>query len=103
MAYGALGRYVRAVQDYNSIDRELPPDHAEMSDFRRTAPFRALCAKWGAAPVAIAHRYAMAKDGVDAAILGVKNRDELNQCLMAEELGPLEPARMAEIDALNLA
>ena len=35
-------------------------------------------------------------------ILGVKNREELKQCVDAEAAGPLEPALMARIDGLGL-
>jgi len=35
-------------------------------------------------------------------VLGVKNRDELRQCLDAEAAGPLSPAEMAAIDSLRL-
>jgi aryl-alcohol dehydrogenase-like predicted oxidoreductase len=97
---------IRAVQAgalTNAIDRDLKPDHAELRDYARAAPFRALCAKWGEDPAAIAHRYALSMDGVDSLILGVKNRDELRQCLDAEAAGALEPDRIAAIDALGLA
>jgi hypothetical protein len=40
---------------------------------------------------------------IDTVVLGVKNRAELTQCVAAEAMGDLEPAQMAEIDALGLA
>jgi aryl-alcohol dehydrogenase-like predicted oxidoreductase len=50
----------------------------------------------------VAPRYALAMDGVDTVVLGVKNRAELAQCLTAEEAGPLEADVVARIDALGL-
>ena len=100
---GVMG--IRAVQAgalTASIDRELPADHPEALDYVRAAPFRALCAEIGEDPAMIAHRYALGMDGVDTVILGVKNRQELRQCLEAERLGPLDAALTARIDGLGL-
>jgi len=100
---GVMG--IRAVQAgalTAAIDRELPPEHAEMRDYGRAASYRALCQEIGEDPALIAHRYALSMDGVDTVILGVKNRAELQQCLDAEAAGPLEPALMARIEALGL-
>lgn len=96
---------IRAVQAgalTNSFDRELRADDRDMEDFRRAAPFRELCAKWGADPAIIAHRYALGMAGVETLVLGVKNRDELADALGAEREGPLEPAQIAAIDGLGL-
>ncbi|HEX3916350.1 MAG TPA: aldo/keto reductase, partial [Caulobacteraceae bacterium] len=71
-------------------------------DYDRAAPYRALCATWGEDPAYVAHRYALGIAGVDTLVLGVKNRAELQQCLDAEAAGPLEPDRVAAIDALGL-
>ena len=101
-AVGVLG--IRAVQAgalTNSIDRALPPDHAEAKDFALAAPFRALCKEIGDDPAIVAHRYALAMDGVVTVILGVKNREELEQCLAAEAR-PLEKELVARIDGLGL-
>jgi aryl-alcohol dehydrogenase-like predicted oxidoreductase len=100
---GVMG--IRAVQAgalTRAIDRPLDPDHPDARDFVRAAPFRALCEKWGAVPAVIAHRYALGMDGVDTLVLGVKNREELRQCLDAEAAGPLPPEETAAIDALRL-
>ena len=100
---GVMG--IRAVQAgalTAALDRDLPPDHPEAIDFARAAPFRALCARMGADPALIAHRYALAMDGVDTVVLGVKYRAELAGCLEAEAEGPLPPDVVAEIDALGL-
>ncbi len=100
---GVMG--IRAVQAgalTRAIDRDLPDDHAEVRDFRRAAPWRALCQELGEDPALLAHRYALSMTGVGTVVLGVKNREELAGCLAAEEAGPLEPELMARIDALGL-
>lgn len=100
---GVMG--IRAAQAgalTRAIDRPLDPDHPDARDFVRAAPFRALCEKWGADPAVIAHRYALGMEGVDTLVLGVKNREELRQCLDAEAAGPLSPEETAAIDALRL-
>ena len=100
---GVLGiRVVQAGALASAIDRSMSPNHPEMRDYARAAPFRSLCAEIGKDPAVVAHRYAMSMPGVDTIILGVKNRAELAQCITAEEEGPLEPALMAKIDALGL-
>ena len=87
----------------NAIDRALAPDHAEARDFERARSRIARCAaKSARIRPSIAHRYALSMAGVDTVILGVKNRDELRQCLEAEARGALEPALMQRIDALGL-
>ncbi len=100
---GVMG--IRAVQAgalTRSFDRNVPADDVDARDFAKATPFRALCAGWGADPAFVAHRYALGIDGVDTLILGVKNRDELRQCLDAERAGPLSNDEVAEIDALGL-
>jgi len=100
---GVLG--IRAVQAgalTGEVDRELSPNNHDRKDFERAAPFRALCKQFGMDPAIVAHRYALSLPGVATVILGVKNRDELRQCLEAEASGPLEPALMAKIDGLGL-
>ncbi len=96
---GIMG--IRAVQAgalTAAIDRPLPPDHADAKDFARAAGFRALCAKHTTNPAIPAHRYALSLP-IDTLVLGVKNRQELADCIAAETAGPLTPAEMAEIDA----
>lgn len=100
---GVMG--IRAVQAgalTSAIDRDLPADHPEVRDFRRAAPWRALCRELGENPAVLAHRYALSMDGVATVVLGVKNREELAECLAAEAAGPPEPDLMARIDSLGL-
>ena len=96
---GVMG--IRAVQAgalTAAIDRPLPDDHPEVGDYERAAGFRALCAELGENPAVIAHRYALSLD-IDSLVLGVKNRQELAECVAAAEAGPLSRDLMSRIDA----
>jgi aryl-alcohol dehydrogenase-like predicted oxidoreductase len=100
---GVMG--IRAVQAgalTAQIDRTLSPNNPDAKDYAKAEPYRALCRELGEDPAILAHRYALSLPGVDTVVLGVKNRDELEQCLAAERSGPLEPALMAKIDGLGL-
>ncbi len=101
---GVMGiRAVAAGSLCASVDRELPDDEPTMVDFRAAWSFRDLCAGWGEDPAIVAHRYSLAMANVDTVVLGVKNRDELAQCIDAAERGALETGQMAAIDALDIA
>jgi aryl-alcohol dehydrogenase-like predicted oxidoreductase len=96
---GVMG--IRAVQAgalTDAFDRELPADHPDQVDYRRAAPFRALAAELGLGAAHLAHRYSLTMDGVDTVVLGVKNREELRDCLAAEAAGALEPELVERID-----
>ena len=96
---GVMG--IRAVQAgalTAAIDRPLPADHPELRDYARAAGFRGLCAELGENPAVIAHRYALSLD-IDTLVLGVKNRQELAECVAAAEAGPLPADLLARIDA----
>jgi len=69
-----------------------------MADFHRAAPFRAIAAELGVGAAHLAHRYALTIEGVDTLVLGVKNRQELQDCLAAEAAGPLEAELCDRID-----
>ncbi|MBN9494431.1 aldo/keto reductase [bacterium] len=95
---GVLG--IRAVQAgalVDSPDRELPP--AEAADFARAAGFRELAREMNTTAAVLAHRYALSMPGVSSVVLGVKNREELEECLAAEASGPLSHEQIARIDA----
>jgi len=96
---GIMG--IRAVQAgalTAAIDRDLPADHPELRDYARAEGFRRLCAELGANPAVIAHRYALSLN-IDTLVLGVKNRQELAECVAAAEAGPLDADLIARIDA----
>jgi aryl-alcohol dehydrogenase-like predicted oxidoreductase len=97
---GVMG--IRAVQAgalTDGVDRDLPPEHSTMADFRRAAPFRALARELGESAAALAHRYALSMSGVDTVVLGVKNRTELRECVAAASAGTLTPDLVQAIDA----
>ena len=97
---GVMG--IRAVQAgalTSSLDRDLPEDHPEAVDYRRAEPFRGLAAELGESPASLAHRYALTIEGISTVVLGVKNREELNECVAAEAKGRLNPELMDRIDA----
>jgi len=101
---GVMG--IRAVQAgalTTQFDRTVKDTHPDGADYRRAAPFRALCDELGVDPALLAHRYALDIAGVDTVVLGVKNRVELAQCIEAEALGPLPADLRNRIDGLGLA
>ncbi|MCZ6789404.1 MAG: aldo/keto reductase [Chloroflexi bacterium] len=96
---GVMG--IRAVQAgalTDAIDREMPQEHPEMVDYRRAAPFRELAREVGESPASLAHRYALSLEHVSTVVLGVKNREELHECIDAEAQGPLDSALMTRVD-----
>ena len=95
---GVMG--IRAVQAgalTAAIDRPLPDDHPEVRDFARAAGFRQLCGELGQNPAVLAHRYALSLD-IDTLVLGVKNREELAECVAAAEAGPLPADLIGRIE-----
>ncbi len=95
---GVMG--IRAVQAGALVDlpdRQLDP--MEARDFERAAGFRALAAELGLSAAMLAHRYALSIPDVGTVVLGVKNRDELEECLAAQAAGPLAPHVIGQIDA----
>lgn len=101
---GVLG--IRAVQAgalTAKFDREVPPESKDAQDYEKAASFRKLCAELGEDPADLATLYALAMENVDTVILGVKNRQELNDIIKAEAKGPLDKEIIKKIDALGLA
>ncbi|HIE82575.1 MAG TPA: aldo/keto reductase [Dehalococcoidia bacterium] len=96
---GTMG--IRAVQAgalTSKIDRDLAEDHPDLVDFQRATIFRQIAERVGDSPARLAHRYALAMPGVDTVVLGVKNRQELAECIEAEREGPLSLQLCTEID-----
>lgn len=84
----------------DALDRELPAGNRVRGDFDKAAPLRALAKEIGTTTAALAHRYAMSMHGGGhTVVLGVKNRDELEECVAAAHSGPLDAATVAKIDA----
>ncbi len=92
---------IRAVQAgalTDAIDRPLPDSHSELADYARAAPFRDIANEVGKSAAFLAHQYALSMGGVSTVVLGVKNRDELRECIRAEAAAPIDPALMERID-----
>ena len=60
-------------------------------------PGSAVCAELGENPAVVAHRYALGLP-IDTLVLGVKNRQELEECVAAAEAGPLSAELMARVE-----
>jgi aryl-alcohol dehydrogenase-like predicted oxidoreductase len=94
-------RAVAAGSLTSALDRSVPEDHPAAVDFARAEPFRKLAAELGESPAALAHRYALTVPGVATVVLGVKNREELAECVAAEARGPLRDEELRAVVALN--
>ena len=96
---GVMGiRAVLAGALTDGFDRDVEPDSTEQRDFDRAAPFRAVARDIGVRTAYLAYRYALSMPDVDTHVLGVKNREELRECLQAEADGPLDAELVARID-----
>ena len=97
---------IRAVQAgalTSSMDREPHPsgmDKADFTDFERALPFRELAKGWEESPASLAHRYALSAEKVSSVILGIKNRNELQECIDAESRGKLSSSEMETLQNL---
>ena len=97
---------IRAVQAgalTTKMDREPHPsgfDHPDFADYEKAQPFRDLAKDWGESPASIAHRYALSVDNVGSVILGIKNREELIECLEAEKKGRLDAEQILMLENL---
>ena len=97
---GVMGiRAVAAGSLTDAIDRDVHPKSAELKDFQRSAGFRELAKSNGLSPAYLAHLYALSMPGVDTVVLGVKNREELTECLEAEAAAPMSAELVAAMDA----
>ncbi|HNO65424.1 MAG TPA: aldo/keto reductase, partial [Tepidiformaceae bacterium] len=97
---GVMGiRAVAAGALTSTLDREIPVGSPERRDFERATGFRALAQEMGQSPAALAHRYALSMDGVATVVLGVKNREELRECVAAEAAGPLSADEFERVTA----
>lgn len=93
---------IRAVQAgalTSKIDRDLPSDHPESLDFAKAEGFRRLAQNLGMAPAFLAHQYALSMKGPATVVLGVKNREELRECILAERSGVLDEGITEQIHA----
>ena len=91
-------RAVAAGSLTDAIDRDLPPGDPALADYDRAAPLREIARGMGLTTANLAHRYALSMSGISTVVLGVKNRQELSDCLAAEAAGPLPPELVRQID-----
>ena len=83
----------------DGIDRDTAKaGKLEVRDFDRAAPVREIAAELGVSTAFLAHQYACAMP-VDTVILGVKNRAELEECVVATAAAPLDAVVKERIDA----
>ena len=68
-----------------------------MRDYRRAEGFRRLAAELQTNSAILAHRYALTLD-IDTLVLGVKNRQELADCVAAAAAEPLPAELVTQID-----
>jgi aryl-alcohol dehydrogenase-like predicted oxidoreductase len=73
-------------------------DQLDFDDYERAAPFRELANQWSESAASLAHRYALSVAKVSSVILGVKNRNELQECLDSEQKGRLTAGQIEEIE-----
>ena len=97
---------IRAVQAgalTSAMDRqphESGFDHKDFEDYEKAYIFRELVNEWQELPAKIAHRYALSIEKVSSVILGVKNRQELTECIEAEQEGVLTSKEMETLEDL---
>ena len=97
---------IRAVQAgalTSSMDRKPNPsglDKADFDDFDKALPFRELSERWGESPASLAYRYALSIEKVSSVILGIKNREELKECVFAEDKSKLNDDQINELKKL---
>ena len=97
---GVMGiRAVAAGALTDQLDRAVKAHSPEQRDFDLAAPFRNLALEFAIPTAQLAHQYALALAGVDAVVLGVKNRQELKQAVAAEASG-LSPEVLQRIATL---
>ena len=97
---------IRAVQAgalTSAMDRQPHKygfDQKDFEDYEKAYTFRELADKWQELPAKIAHRYALSIPKVSSVILGVKNRQELKECIEAEEEGMLTSKEIKVLEDL---
>ena len=97
---------IRAVQAgalTSKMDREPHPsgrDKPDFDDYEKAEAFRKLAKEWGESPASLAHRYALSTQKVSSVILGVKNTQELKECLETENMSELSEEQLKELKNL---
>jgi aryl-alcohol dehydrogenase-like predicted oxidoreductase len=85
-----------------AIDRTLPAEHPVVRDFALAQQHLGFLATEISASLAVAAmRYALSLPGVSTVVTGAKNRAEVAEAVAAAAAGPLLPATMERIAALQ--
>lgn len=85
-----------------SVDRTLPAEHPVVKDFALAQQHLGFLTTATAPSLSsAAMRYALSLPGVTTVVTGAKNRAELAEAVAAAEAGPLVPATMERIAALQ--
>jgi aryl-alcohol dehydrogenase-like predicted oxidoreductase len=85
-----------------AIDRALPTDHPVARDFALAQQHLGFLSAATSSSLAFAAmRYALSIPGVSTVVTGAKNRTELAEAVAAAEAGPLPPALIERIAALQ--
>ena len=85
------------------MDREPHPsgrDKPDFDDYERAESFRELSNEWGESPASLAHRYALSIEKISSVILGVKNTQELKECMDAENMSMLSKEQIKKLENL---
>ena len=80
------------------IDRFKLADDPESLDFQSADNYSSIARDVGKYPDFLAHQYALSMEGPATVVLGVKNREELRECIEAEAAGPLDSELVDRID-----
>ena len=83
------------------MDREPHPsgmDKKDFEDYERAESFRELAKELNESPSKLAYRYALSQNGGSSIILGVKNREELMECLESEQSTRLDKEQINKIE-----
>jgi len=95
---------IRAVQAgalTEKMDRDPHPsgmDKLDFDDYEKAEPFRALAKRLNEPVASLAYRYALSIQNISSIILGVKNRDELKDCIKFEQKERFTIDQIKEID-----
>lgn len=91
---------IRAVQAgaiTDAWDRSERLDPLDLADFSRAEPVRVIAKRRGVSTAFLGHQYSLSMP-VATVILGIKNREELRECVDAANAGRLDASDMKEID-----
>jgi len=93
-------RPVQAGALTDKIDRYLPKDHPEVIDYNKAFKIREISRELGVTTASLAYHYALSMENPSTIVLGVKNRQELNECIQVEKLGKMDSNLMKRLNKI---